>query len=128
MEKYLKEQYDVIEDEKYLTKEEDIEGYFSDNGPEYFDCGQGYYQNEADLLVKVGEKFYDVTIEAEIISAKQDRGDRVYWVDNIANVSYKEIDKPLPKDKEDVQYNLSLTRSQKNQLESFMKENFIEIK
>jgi len=128
MEKYLKEQYDIFEDKKYLTKEEDLERYFLDNGPEYFDCGQGFYQNEAILLVKVGDKFYDVTIEAEIASAKQDSGDRLYWVDNITNVSYEERDKPLPKELEDIQYNLSLTESQKTRLESFMKENFIEIK
>lgn len=58
MEDYLKEQYDVFEDKKWLTKEEDIGDYFLDNGREHFDCGQGYYQEEVELICKVGEAFY----------------------------------------------------------------------
>lgn len=126
MEKYLIEQYDVIEDKKYLTSEDDIKDYFDDNGRDFLECGQGFYQDEAEVICKVGDKFYEVTIEAEIASAKQDVGDRLYWVDNISNVTYKEIDKPEPLSKEKVQYNLMLTSQQKYALERFMKENYIE--
>lgn len=126
MEKYLIEQYDVIEDKSYLTSEDDIKDYFDDNGRDFLECGQGFYQDEAEVICKVGDKFYEVTIEAEIASAKQDVGDRLYWVDNISNVTYKEIDKPEPLSKEKVQYNLMLTSQQKYALERFMKENYIE--
>lgn len=126
MEKYLIEQYDVIEDKNYLTSEDDIKDYFDDNGRDFLECGQGFYQDEAEAICKVGDKFYEVTIEAEIASAKQDVGDRLYWVDNISNVTYKEIDKPEPLSKEKVQYNLMLTSQQKYALERFMKENYIE--
>lgn len=126
MEKYLIEQYDVIEDKNYLTSEDDIKDYFDDNGRDFLECGQGFYQDEAEVICKVGDKFYEVTIEAEIASAKQDVGDRLYWVDNISNVTYKEIDKPEPLSKEKVQYNLMLTSQQKYALERFMKENYIE--
>lgn len=126
MEKYLIEQYDVFEDTKYLTKEDEIVNYFMDSGSDYFDCGQGYFQDEADLICKIGDKFYNVTIYAEIASAKQDVGDRLYWIDDISDVRYREIDKPLPEDKVDVVYNLLVTEEQKNDLEEYMKDNNID--
>lgn len=126
MESYLKEEYDVYES-KYLKDESEIEDYFMDSGVDFFDCGQGYYQDEVDLIVKIEDKFFRVDIYAEIMSAKQDVGDRLYWVDGINEVEYKEIPKPLPKDRVDVTYNLTMTHSQKNRLEEFMKDNFIEI-
>lgn len=127
MESYLKEEYDVIEDKEYLQKESDIVAYFKDEGRDYLDCGQGYFQDEADVLCKIGDKFYSVSIEAEVIGEKQDRGYEIYFVDNISKVSYKEIDKPLPKTKKEVQYNLLLTDYQQKSLESFMKASHIEI-
>lgn len=125
MEKYLKEEYDVYESQ-YLEKEDEIKDYFMDNGRENFDCGQGYYQDEVDLIVKVEDKFFRVDIYAEIMSAKQDVGDRLYWVDGINKVEYREIPKPLPKDRVNVTYSLTMTQAQKNMLEKFMKDNFIE--
>lgn len=128
METYLKEQYDVFEDEKYLTSEDEIQDYFEDNGREFLDCGQGYYEDTADLICKVGDKFYSVSIEAEVISQKQDVGDRIYWVENITKVSYEEIDKPKPRDKTLRLYNLYITDEQKELLEEFLKENNMEVK
>lgn len=127
MEEYLIKEYDVFEDKKYLTKEEEILYYFEDNGRNFLDCGQGYYQDEVDLICKIGDKFYSVFIQAEIMSAKQDVGDRLYWVEYISDVTYQEIDKPQPKEKTKVQYNLLLTGEQKAKLESFMKDNNIEL-
>lgn len=126
MEDYLKEQYDVFEDKKWLIKEEDIEDYFLDNGREHFDCGQGYYQEEVELICKVGEAFYKVELLAEIESAKQDYGDRLYWVSRISNVSYERIEKPKKKEKTAHSYNLLLDEKQKKILENFLKENGIE--
>jgi len=125
MEKYLIEEYNVIEDKDYLKTENDIKEYFNDNAFELFDCGQGYYQDEVDLICKVGNKFYSVSIYAEISSSKQDYGERLYWLEEITDVTYKEIEKPKPKNKNKVQYNLVLTDYQKDKLESFMKENSI---
>lgn len=97
-EQYLIDDYSIVESE-YLKHELQIEDYFKDCGYEYFDCGQGYYESCIDLIVKIGNKFYSVTIDAEIGSAKQDRGDRLYWVESIENVTWQEIEKPLPKPK-----------------------------
>lgn len=127
MESYLKEEYGVIEDKRGLTKESDIEDYFEDNGRDYFDCGQGYYNEEAFVICKIGQKFYEVEIEAEIGSSKQDIGDRLYWVERISNVDYWEITKPTPKRKELYQYNVLLTEEQRLKLEIFLKENHIEV-
>ena len=126
MEQYLINEYNVFEDEDYLTNENQIEEYFKDNGRDWLDCGQGYAQNEAEIICKIGEKFYNVSIEAEIGSSKQDYGDRLYYIDYISYVKYEEIDKPLPKEKKRVKYELLLTKGQKKLLEDYMKEMHIE--
>jgi hypothetical protein len=125
MEKYLKEEYNVYESE-YLTKEEEIEEYFENNGSDFFECGQGFYQDEAEFICKVGDKFYNVEIRAEVLSEKQNVGDRLYWVDNITSVEYEEIPKPQPKERINVTYTLELTRDQKIALEHFFKKNNID--
>lgn len=94
LEGYLIKQYNVHEDKNYLQDASDIEQYFKDDGYDYFDCGQGYSQSEADVIVHIANKFYLVTMKAEIGSQKQDRGDRLYFVENIVKVEYEEIDKP----------------------------------
>ena len=122
MEQYLINEYNVFEDEDYLTNENQIEEYFKDNGRDWLDCGQGYAQNEAEIICKIGEKFYNVSIEAEIGNSEQDYGDRLYYIDYISYVKYEEINKPLPKEKEIVEYELLLTKRQKKLLEDYMKE------
>jgi len=122
MEQYLINEYNVFEDENYLTNENQIEEYFKDNGRDWLDCGQGYARNEAEIICKIGEKFYNVSIEAEIGSSKQDYGDRLYCIDYISYVKYEEINKPLPKEKKRVKYELLLTKGQKKLLEDYMKE------
>lgn len=99
MEKYLTEEYNVFEDKEYLTSEDEIEDYFKDNGSNWLDCGQGYYEDKTDLICKVGNKFYIVDISAEVIGEKQDVGDKLYFVDYISSVEYEEIEKPKPKEK-----------------------------
>ena len=123
MEQYLINDYDVFEDVKWLTDESQIENYFTDNYDDLFDCGQGYYQAEANLICKVKDEFYEVAVKANIGSQRQDRGDDFYFVDYIKSVEYEEIDKPLPKDREIVTYTISLTKSEKVSLENFMNEN-----
>lgn len=126
MEKYLKDEYNVFEDEKYLTKEEQIEDYFKDCGQEWLECGQGYAQDEAEILCKIGDKFYKVEIKAELGSAKQEYGDRLYWIDEISSVDYEEISKPEPKEKYVCKYSLVLTEDQKRTLENYMEQLHIE--
>ena len=116
MEDYLKKEYNVYEDLKNLVKESQIEEYFLDYR-DIFDCGQGYYQDEVVEICKIEDNFYSVTIKAEIGSAKQDRGDRLYWVEKIESVTYEKIDKPLPKEKQKVEYSLNLTKHQYEELE-----------
>lgn len=122
MEQYLKDEYDVYEDENWLKNENQIEDYFIDNGGDWLECGQGYYQDETDILCKVGDKFYSVHINAEILSARQDRGEDLFWVESISSVKYKEVEKPKPKGKSFVKYELNLTKDQKEDLENYMKE------
>ncbi len=125
MEKYLIDQYDILEDENWLTSVDVIEDFFKDGGYEYFDCGQGYYQDEAEVICKIGDKFYKVALSAEIESAKQDRGDRLYWVESISKVEYEEIEKPKPIPEESIRYTVEVTDSQRKQLDRFLNENQI---
>lgn len=96
----LKAQYNIIEDKNYLKTENDIIPVFSDIGYDYLDCGQGYCTDTTDIIAYIAGKFYKVTINAEITSAKQDCGDRLYWVDDIKSVTYIEIPEPEPKSEE----------------------------
>lgn len=95
MEDYLAKDYGVDFDES-LTSEDQIEDWFKDYGPDLFDCGQGFYEDVVNHLIYISGKVYEVTITAEIMSAKQDRGDRLYWVDYIESVTWKEIPTPGP--------------------------------
>lgn len=83
----------IIEDTKYLKSVDDIEGYFKEDGYTYFDCGQGYYSESEAVYIKIDDKYYEVIMTAEIGSQKQDRGDRLYWVEGIKSVTYKELSK-----------------------------------
>jgi hypothetical protein len=82
---------EIVEDTKYLKSVDDIENYFKDCGHEYFDCGQGYFDEEVSKFVKVDNEYFVVTMTAEIESSKQDRGDRLYFVECISSVTYKPI-------------------------------------
>lgn len=98
MEQYLKDQYNVYEDSKWLKDESQIVETFKVIGADHLDCGIGYLQEAAEVICHINGKFYKVLIEAEIASSKQDRGERLYWVDYINNVTYEEIEKPNKKD------------------------------
>lgn len=96
----LKKQYSIITDSRYLCEESDIIPYFKDCGIDFFDCGQGYSQDEATVIIAIHNKYYEVTMKASITSSKQDRGDRLYWVEDISDITYIEILKPKPKSEE----------------------------
>ena len=105
---YLKEQYGVIMDTDWLKHVSQIESYFAEDCSEYFDCGQGHYQDEAEEIVFIGHKFYCVKMKAEIFSSKQDRGDRMYWVESLESVTYSEIPMPEEKKKITCRYDFSV--------------------
>jgi len=128
IEPYLVDQYDVFQDKKWLISEFQIEEYFSSGDYDYFDCGQGYYEDEVILLVKIGKRFFDVTIYAEIGSAKQDVGDRLYWVDSVEKVEYTEVDKPVKKEKVWVDYSIKISDENKILLEKYLKRKGIEFR
>jgi len=128
IENYLIDDCGVIQHVKYLKCEEQIEQYFIGSGSEYFDCGQGYSQDEAIKIIKIGFNFYEVTITAEIGSAKQDAGDRLYWVEKIDSVLWKKIGKPIPKLKAKFKYEFLICADVKPFLDNLLKENKINFK
>jgi hypothetical protein len=127
MEDYLKEDYGVIEDE-YLTDETKIVSFFKDYAYEDFDCGQGYYQEENTYTCKIDDKFYQVYVLAEIGSSKQDRGERLYWVEDIKKVEYREIPKPTPKRRVEISLMITTTKEKYYSLKEFMESHEITFK
>ncbi len=125
MEEYLKYDYDVFEDDD-LTSEEDIIPFFTDTGYDYFDCGQGYYQDEAIILAKIGDKFFYVTLKAEVWGDKQDRGDKLYYVESITSITYVEIEKPLPKLKKPITIEFTANDAVINQVFDILTRNGVE--
>ena len=77
---------------KRLTEEEIVD-YYKDCGSEYFDCGEGYHQDDATIYIELDSgKIYEVNMEAECEGNKTDYGDRIYFVDKITSVTFKEVD------------------------------------
>lgn len=122
LEDYLIKEYGVIKDAKWLKDTSQIEDYFKDHGYDLLDCGQGYSQDEAEQIICIGNLFYLVKVEAEIESSKQDRGDRLYWVERIESVTYELIDKPLPKERVEYKIDLVLTVDQAASLDKYLKD------
>jgi len=120
MEEYLPIDYGVIEDPEWLKCPEKFKDYPWDD--DYFECGQGYFTDTELVIVKIGKKFYEVTITAEIMSSKQDRGDRLYWVEDINTVDYKEIDKPLPKENITFTYTFTMNKDRKSVFDKYLNE------
>lgn len=120
-EEYLIKDYGIIYDATFLKTKEDIVEYFKDIGADWLDCGQGYYEDELGVKVMTQDgKYYDVLIKAEIGSAKQDRGDRLYWVESIEYVCYTEIRKPKEKEKEVYTFAWVMTKEQRDVVNDFV--------
>ena len=78
---------------KPRLQEENIEAYFKDMGNEYFDCGEGYYEDASTIYIELDSgKIYEVSMEAECEGNKTDYGERIYFVDKITSVTFKEVD------------------------------------
>lgn len=71
---------------------EEAELYFKENYGDYFDCGQGRYQDNAETYCYVNDRFLKVVISAEVFSQKMDVGDRLYWVENVKSVVFATYD------------------------------------
>lgn len=125
MEQYLVDEYGCIEFED-LKHETQIDDYFTGSRDfnDWFECGADTYNDTSEQLLKIGNKFYALTLSAETCSTKNIEGCyRFYWVEHVESVSYKEIDKPKPKDYQVHQYSFSLNKDQKAVLDAFIKAN-----
>ena len=76
---------------KRLTEDEIVD-YYKDMGKEYFDCGEGYYEDATTIYIELDSgKIYEVNMEAECEGNKTDYGERIYFVDKITSVTFKEV-------------------------------------
>ena len=76
---------------KRLTEGEIVD-YWKDMGKEYFDCGEGYYEDATTIYIELDSgKIYEVNMEANCEGNKTDYGERIYFVDEITSVTFKEV-------------------------------------
>jgi len=114
-EPYLLTDYDIYESE-WLKHETEIKDYFSDNYEDWIEGGIGEYVDEATVIVKIGAKFYEVDIVAEMGATNKDLGVRRFYVEDITSVTWKEIPKPLPKPRTQYTFTANLTEWEYNQI------------
>lgn len=91
----------IHEDKRFLQSEDDIEDFVTDIARDYMECGQGFYTDEAEFTLKIGDKYYLAEVSADIASAKQEYGDRLYWIDSVELLNYDEIPMPVEKYREE---------------------------
>ena len=128
MEDYLIKHYDVFQD-KSLNSEFQIEEYFKLNGYKFFKCGKRHYESEVTKIIKIDQRFFSVTIYAEIGGTKlNDKENSLYWVEGIEKVEYREIEKPAKKESLLFQYSLILTENKKMLLDKWLEENNIDFR
>lgn len=129
MENYLKEDYGVVnlEEDQYFhiegndSIEESIGKFVKEYACELFDCGQGYYEESADELMYYNGQLYNAHVVAEIMSAKQDRGDRLYWVEGIKSIEVEAIEMLEPKEKQNLRLDLlDISKDQFNQVRNML--------
>ena len=77
---------------KSFSEKSLAEDFYQDDSHHLFNCGQGFYEEEVYEYCFIQDVFFEVCIRAEIISSKQDVGDRLYWVDSIDSIEIKEKD------------------------------------
>lgn len=82
--------YPVYEDERWLVSVEDIEEVASDIRHNYMSADSEGYDNFAEVLFKIGDKYYLVEMEAEVESTWTDYGD-VYHIGYLDSCTYKEV-------------------------------------
>ena len=77
-----------------IENADDIEGAFkSDYGYELFEQNTTDYYTEGSTVIKTGnEQYYEVTVEVSMVGAWQDVGDKLYTIDSIDKVTYKEVE------------------------------------
>jgi len=104
-----------------LREGETLSSYFFDVGLDFFDCGQGYYADEASLICYTQEGcFFRVNLKADIESSKQDRGERLYWVEKISSVQCIEIPKPEPIEKKEYTFSAILSEKEKAMVDTYL--------
>ena len=119
-EEYLLKDYNIIYNEELLKTEEDIKDYF--NECSLFDCGQGYYEDVKMCMCMTQEnRYYNVTVTASVGSSKQEYGCRLYYIEEIDDISFCEIEKPLLLERKQYTFVLNLSDIEYQYISSYLK-------
>lgn len=82
--------YPVYEDERWLTSVDDIEDTASDIRHDYMSADSEGYNNFAEVLFKIGDKYYLVEMEAEVERTWMEYGD-VYNIGKLMSCNYEQV-------------------------------------
>jgi hypothetical protein len=77
-----------------LTDKNQIPIFFAE-AYHLFKCGKGFYNKTAEVVVRIEDKYYQVTLEGNVGVEVPDKGKKTYYINEITNVTYKEILKPI---------------------------------
>ncbi len=77
----------------YIENENDIIHSFKDDGYDLFEQNTtDYYESETCIIkLKNKDKYYEVTVNVTMVGSWQDVGDKLYTIDSIDEVTYKEV-------------------------------------
>lgn len=129
LEDYLVKDYGFVEFEK-LKHHTQIgrfveRKYFDD----FFEDSEDGYIDELTVKLKIGNKYYDLKLEAEFWKEETNSGAEIYVFQDIMDFSYTEIEKPLPLSRKDAVIELlNITDRQLEAIKEYLTENNISYK
>lgn len=115
-EKYLFVDYQLIEHTTLLKEERDIETFFTEN-TEFLGDREDGYSEEEEFLVKIDDKYYEVTVEADVYNLG---GNDDLWACDVTEVNYVEVQKPLPKERKSVVIEMQVTDEVLSFIEAYL--------
>lgn len=84
---------EIVRDNKYLTREEDIVDYFTDECMTYLEADSEGYTSEVTIFAAIGEIYYEVIIKASFsLDETEWNNTEIYTLDKVDSVEYKQID------------------------------------
>jgi hypothetical protein len=120
--------YDLYEDKRYLTSENDINPFFKDIGWDIWheeSDNDSWIQN-IDVYGKIGNDFYKIHLEFYVGRETGGMSDKDYRVlDEVHVSSWKKIEPLKPKERWAYTIEAGLTEGQKRYLENYFEKNQI---
>ena len=102
-------------DNKPFESLEQAEEYIREDVHDIFEVDkwrQGEYEDSIVVTVQVQDKYYNANVEVETIGERQDRGDKIYNIDKVINITFTETTQGQLESTIDTYYELKRRRLQ----------------